>query len=200
MRSSSIWSRPAVSKRIASGAGGGCGGVRPAPRSPGHVLRLAVGVEAELLLRRGSRAGRWPPAGGRRRRRANGPVAALLEQPAELGGRGRLSRAVQAHHHDLERPGRAERGRALAEEADELVVDDLDDLLAGRDALQDLLAGALGLDALHELAGDLEVDVGREEGGAGRSPVCRSGIRTWEAHRMEEPAPGRNPGNRFWDG
>ena len=52
------------------------------------------------------------------------------------------------------------------QKADELIMDDLDDLLAGRDALQDLLARALGLDPLDELPGYLEMHVGREEGGA----------------------------------
>ena len=73
---------------------------------------------------------------------------------------------MEADHHDPERPRRRDGVRPLAEEAHELVVDDLDDLLAGGDALQHLLAGALGLDALGELPGDLEVDVGGEERGA----------------------------------
>ena len=54
-------------------------------------------------------------------------------------------------------------------------MDDLYDLLAGRDALQDLLARALGLNALRKLPGDLEMDVRSEERGAhlgqGRSHV-----------------------------
>ena len=57
-------------------------------------------------------------------------------------------------------------GGALAEEIDELVVDDFDDLLAGADALEDLLAQAFFFDAGDEFAGDFEVDIGAEEGGA----------------------------------
>src|SRR5262249_26053733 len=45
-------------------------------------------------------------------------------------------------------------------------VDDLDDLLAGRDALDDFLADALLLHAVDELARDLEMNVGGEERGA----------------------------------
>ena len=54
----------------------------------------------------------------------------------------------------------------MAEEIDELVVDDFDDLLAGADALEDLLAQAFFFDAGDEFAGDFEVDIGAEEGGA----------------------------------
>ena len=56
-----------------------------------------------------------------------------------------------------------ERPVAGAEEADELVVDDLHDLLAGGEALQDLGANRLLADARDEVLDDLEVDVGLEE-------------------------------------
>ena len=45
-------------------------------------------------------------------------------------------------------------------------MDDLDDQLPRGDRLQHFLAGALLLHALDELAGDLEVDIGGEQGGA----------------------------------
>ena len=132
----------------------------------GHILRGAVGVELEFLLLGQDLKlvdGRGPVdvAGGDER-----AVAAFLEQLAELGGGGGLAGAVEADHHDLERPGSGEAGCTLAEQADELVVDDLDDLLAGGDGLEHVLTDALGLHALDELPGDLEMDVGGEEGGA----------------------------------
>lgn len=57
-------------------------------------------------------------------------------------------------------------GCALAEERDELVVDDIDDLLAGHDPLEHVLPDALGLHARDEVARDLEMHVGREQSGA----------------------------------
>ena len=50
-----------------------------------------------------------------------------------------------------------------AEERDELVVDDLHDLLAGGQALEDLGADGPLADAGDEVLDDLEVDVGLEE-------------------------------------
>ena len=49
---------------------------------------------------------------------------------------------------------------------DELVVDDLHDLLAGRQALEDLRPDRLLADARDEVLDDLEVDVGLEQGQA----------------------------------
>jgi hypothetical protein len=51
-----------------------------------------------------------------------------------------------------------------AEEGHELVVDDLHDLLAGRQALEDLGPDVLLADAGDEVLDDLEVDVRLEEG------------------------------------
>ena len=73
---------------------------------------------------------------------------------------------MEAHHHYLERPRGGETGFAFAEQAHELVVDDLDDLLAGGDALQNLLTDALRLNPLHEVARNLEMNIRGEQGGA----------------------------------
>jgi len=73
---------------------------------------------------------------------------------------------VETDHQDLERTLLGEFGRALAEEFYELVMNYLHDLLAGRDGLEDVLARALGLHPVNELAGDLEMDVGGQQGGA----------------------------------
>ncbi len=53
--------------------------------------------------------------------------------------------------------------RRLAEHGGELVVDDLDELLAGRDGAELRDADRFLLDALEELARELEVDVGLEQ-------------------------------------
>ena len=53
-----------------------------------------------------------------------------------------------------------------AEQLDQLVAHDLDDLLPRRQRLEDVLADGLLADALDEALDDLEVDVGFEEGHA----------------------------------
>src|SRR5258706_5809289 len=92
-------------------------------------------------------------------------AAPLLDEvPGELGGRRRLARALQTDHRDDRGITRqAERAVARAEQRHELVVDDLHDLLAGGQALQDLGPDRLLADAADEVLDDLEVDVGLEE-------------------------------------
>ena len=58
------------------------------------------------------------------------------------------------------------RAVSLAEEFDELVADDLDDLLGGRERGKHLAANGFGADVLDELVDDVEVDVGFEQGDA----------------------------------
>ena len=60
-------------------------------------------------------------------------------------------------------PVQVERPVARRQERDELVVDDLDDLLAGGQALEDLRADGALADARDEVLDDLEVDVGLEQ-------------------------------------
>jgi hypothetical protein len=139
---------------------------RAATPMAGTSLEFAVGVEAEFLLfgedlELVDRGGAVDVAGGDER-----PVAAFLEQLAQFGGGGGFAGTVQADHEDLQRPGAGQGGFTFAEEFDELVVDDLDDLLARGDGLEDLLADALRLHPLDEIAGDLEMHVGGEQGGA----------------------------------
>ena len=57
-------------------------------------------------------------------------------------------------------------------EVDQLVVDDLDDLLAGIEGAQDVLAERFLGDALDEVVGDGEIDVGVEQ--ARRTPAMPS--------------------------
>ena len=87
------------------------------------------------------------------------------QAPGDLGGRGRLARTLQTHHQDRHRRHGVE-GDALAlaaERVDQHVVDDLDDLLAGRDRLQHLGADGALPHLVGEAADDLERDVGLEQ-------------------------------------
>src|SRR5919204_36161 len=90
----------------------------------------------------------------------------LLAQVAgELGRRRRLARALQAGHDDDRRRPRRERdaGRRAAHQGGQLLVDDLDDLLAGVELPDDVGAQAALLDRRGELLDDLEVDVGLQQ-------------------------------------
>ena len=96
-------------------------------------------------------------------------LAALgLEPAGQLGGVGRLAGALQAgHQHDRRRPaGERDLQRLAAEDAGQLGVDDLDDLLAGVEGLRAGGPDGLGADAGDDVAGDADVDVGLEQGGA----------------------------------
>ena len=78
--------------------------------------------------------------------------ALRLEQPRELARGGRLPGALEAGEHHDRRRLRAHRelaGRA-AERLDQLLVHDLDDLLAGLEALRDLGADRALLDPVDE--------------------------------------------------
>jgi len=72
---------------------------------------------------------------------------------------------VQADHEDATGiAAELNAGIGGAEQFDKFVVDDLNDMLAGLDAEKDFLADGLVFDALDEIASDLEIDVGFEEG------------------------------------
>src|SRR5262245_38982466 len=92
----------------------------------------------------------------------------LLEVARELGCGGRLAGALEADKHDD--GGRMRRHRqpvtGPAQQLHQLVADDLDDLLAGGQRLEHVLADGLLADTLDEASRDLEVDVSLEEGDA----------------------------------
>ena len=89
----------------------------------------------------------------------------FLEQFADLSGRGRFARALQADHHDYDRRrgGKIEIGSVRAQHLDQRVVDDLDDLLARGDRTQHLLAGRGIGHAVDEAAHHGERDIGFEQ-------------------------------------
>ncbi len=128
---------------------------------------------AELLLRGGT---------ARVERRHQHFLAIAVRQAiGDLGGRRRFARALQADHQDADRRGGVEIDRlgVGAEHRDELVVDDLDDHLAGRDRAQHFGADGLGFDLLGEVLDDIERDVGFEQGA------------TNLAHRLDDVAFGQ---------
>jgi hypothetical protein len=89
----------------------------------------------------------------------------LVQVAGQLGGAGRLARALQADEDDDGRvAGQLEGSVAGREQRHQLFVDDLHDLLAGGQALEDLDAGRPLADARDEVLDDLEVDVRLEEG------------------------------------
>ncbi len=90
---------------------------------------------------------------------------ARLEPQRDLRRRRRLAGALQAREqHDGGRlRAQVERAHALAHHAHEFVVDDLDQRLAGREALVDLLADDLRLDAVDEGLDDRQRDVRLEQ-------------------------------------
>ena len=144
--------------------------LRGVERAPGDLDRLLAGDDrqrrdlglaaehGELLLR-----GR---AGDVERRHHHLLAVLLGEALGELGGGRGLARALQADHHDHR--GRGDRelepGLLGAEHLDQRVVDDLDDLLAGRDRAQHLLADRLLGRPVDELADHRQRDVGLEQG------------------------------------
>jgi hypothetical protein len=82
----------------------------------------------------------------------------------ELGGHRRLARALQADQHDdvWRLAGKLEPGR-LAEDGDELFIDDLDHGLRRRQGGDDLGADGALADALDQVLDDTIVHVGLEE-------------------------------------
>ena len=83
----------------------------------------------------------------------------------ELAGAGGLTRALEADDHDDggRLVGKTKPGGVGAEDLHQLVADDLDDLLRGRQGLEHFLAHGFLADPLDELLDYLEVDVGFEQ-------------------------------------
>ena len=93
-------------------------------------------------------------------------LAALRrQQPRQLAAGRRLARALKAAQHQDRRPGLLEPDRRIdrPHQLDQLVVDDLDDLLLGPNALDQLRPDRLVGDPGHELLDDVEIDVGLEQ-------------------------------------
>ena len=89
----------------------------------------------------------------------------LLQPPSQLARGRRLARTLESEEQHDARRRRILRESAfrLAEQRQQLVAHDLDDLLDRRQALQDGLIGRLVANAIDERLDDLEVDVGFEQ-------------------------------------
>src|ERR1039458_10208476 len=96
----------------------------------------------------------------------HGAVAALLQPCREFTGGGGFTGALQSGHEDDggRLRGEFESRRVFAEEGDELVAHDFDDLLGGRKGSEDFSADRLDADVLDEVGDDIEVDVSFEQG------------------------------------
>ena len=129
-------------------------------------IRLAfvhIHRQFQLLSQRLKLIHRRRPIHIRRHQQRRAPL--LMQQPPQLPARGGLAGAVQADHQHAARVAAQLQARVgRAQQLHQLVVDDLDDLLARLNALDDLLAEGLGLDALDEIARDLEIHVGFQQG------------------------------------
>jgi len=93
-------------------------------------------------------------------------LALIFQRQTELRGGGGLPGALQSDHHDhTRRPGGVLELPVFggAEKTFQLVLDDLDDLLAGTQALEDLFPQGFCLDAFHQRLDHADVDVRLQE-------------------------------------
>src|SRR5690606_491880 len=100
--------------------------------------------------------------------------------PRQLRSRRRLPRTLETDQQDHRRRdrGRGQTLALLAEKRDQLVVYDLDDLLTGRNGLEDLLAQSTRLDLRQEIACKLVVYVRLEQNTANLpKPILDHGLR-----------------------
>ena len=82
----------------------------------------------------------------------------------ELGRRRRLAGALQSHHQDgRRRAAQFEAGAFRAERFHQHVMDDLDDLLAGRDGADDVFADRAGANLVDELLDDRQRHIGVDQ-------------------------------------
>ena len=93
---------------------------------------------------------------------------ALLQAMGQFGGGGGFPAALQADHQDRRRRCRRQiqRRRLGAQHLDQIVMDDLDHLLAGRDRTQDLLADGPLAHLVDEGFDHVEGDIGFQQGDA----------------------------------
>ncbi len=128
-----------------------------------HLAGRIVHSHARLLRddRQLLDGGRAPNVG-----RNDDRMASLFRQPLrELAGRRGLARALQAEHQDHARPRRRflQPALGIAEQREQLIPDDLDDLLRRVQTLLNLAIHRAIAHAIDECLDDLEVDVGFEQ-------------------------------------
>jgi len=93
-------------------------------------------------------------------------VAGFFEPLGEFAAGGGFTGALEAcHENDAGWLGGFLEARGVfAEDINELVVNDFDDLLGGAEGSGDFFADGAGADVLDQLVDDGEVDIGLEEG------------------------------------
>ena len=120
-------------------------------------------------------------------------LVAHAQEAAELGSRGGLAGALEAHHENGGRRAGGGDGdlRGLpAQHLDQVIVHDLDHLLARRDALQHVAADRLRAHASDEVLDDRERHVRLEQGDphvTQRGAHVRLTQRTAPSQRLEDP-------------
>ncbi len=92
-------------------------------------------------------------------------VSAILQPVRQLAGGGGLTGTLQSGHQDDGRRLRRKlhARRIFAEDLDQFVAQNLDDLLSGRKRGHHFLTDGLGADLVDQLLDDFEVDVGLEQ-------------------------------------
>ena len=129
------------------------------------ILRIALGVDRNVQLR--AEGLQLVDGGGAIDVACDEARRAIFcfQAPRELRRRRRLSRSLKSDHHDdgWRNGAQLESFAPLAQHRGQLVIDNFDQLLAGRDRADLRNADRFLLDALEELAGELKVDVGLEE-------------------------------------
>jgi hypothetical protein len=142
------------------------GRLEPALRDPDRVGLPFLHVQPEIRLL--GKSGKLVHGGGPVdvARGQHRDLLPLAEVEAELGHEGRLARALEADHHDAGRdlPGFDHALGRVPEDLDQHVMDDLDDLLSGGEAAEDLLPERLLLHLADEFLRHGEVDVRFQEG------------------------------------
>ncbi len=127
-------------------------------------FRRRKSLDAQLAPYLGELLNGRRPVDVRRNEKGLSPLFSQVER--QLPGGGRLAGALKAEEHDRDRrgAGHIEGLVRLAQKVDHLVVDDLDELLAGGDARHHLFAQGLLLHPFEEVLRHLVVDVRLKEG------------------------------------
>ena len=94
------------------------------------------------------------------------PLAFFFQPTGEFGAGGGFARSIQAADEDVSWSGEVQRGGVSAEQSAQFIVENLDDLLAGRDGLEDLIAESADFHGLDKRLGHTQFHVGFQQGHA----------------------------------
>jgi hypothetical protein len=102
-----------------------------------------------------------------------GRLALGFQQAGKLGARSRFACTVETDHEDSPGFGEVKRSGIPTEQISEFILKDFDDLLAWRDAAQNVLSERSALDARDKFLGDPEMNISLEKS----HPDLAQGIR-----------------------